>query len=367
MKHQCFTCGFCGSSLTTLYYFKGYSNLWASDLTDPKPFSFLSCSHCGYTKNLDYKNPDFASIDYSNHTLSLQSDFREIVLAKKITSYAKDLYRDDHPIAVVEIGPGKRLGFLHQIIEHLMPLVAYGVDPIYRNYRNYSSMRRNSVATFLFFSASLSYVRLPTLAHRIVIFRNSIEYYSPQDLQLLFTELFTQDSLLIIELTVLDIGRKGSSHTYSECRNFFSLDVLQAVLKKSCLTVIPIETTYLHGDGRVLWIARVIPDWCLPKLTIFATVSDLVQALGNLKLMNKAVMWGAGGRNVMSLVNEMSPYVHHFTDADACRRDIRLPATLGFVDPRAVSPNDVVICLNHRHLESIRASIPDANVFLFLD
>jgi hypothetical protein len=364
MKEQHSPCSFCGSTATTLHHFNGFLNLWASNLTDPRPYAFQNCGQCGYTKNLDYEDPDFASIDYSNHTLSLDADFREILLAEKMTAYAKNLFQDDHPLVAVEIGPGNRLGFLRQLIDGLMLEMAYAVDPIYRNH---SSRSGYSFANAPFLIPSLREVSLPPLAHRIIIFRNSIEYYSPQALGSLFAEVFVQDSLLLVELTVLDVGKKGSLHTYSECRNFFSVDTLQAVLKDCGLSVIPMETTYLHGDGRVLWLARVIPDQSLPKLTIFTTVADLVQALSKLELNNKVVMWGAGGRNIMAIVNEMRPFVHHFTDVDIQRKDIELPPGVTSIDSGSIASNDIVICLNHRHLDSIRASIPDANVFLFLD
>ncbi|MEB3316912.1 MAG: hypothetical protein VKO39_02035 [Cyanobacteriota bacterium] len=281
-----------------------------------------------------------------------------------MTAYAKALYQDGHPMVALEIGPGNRLGFLRQLIDGLKMEVAYGVDPIYGNHSSRSS---HSPATALYLIPRLCDVSLPPLAHRIVVFRNSIEYYSPETLKSLFAEVFALDSLLIAELTVLDMGKKGSLHTYSECRNFFAVNTLQSMLKDCGLAVIPMETTYLHGDGRVLWLARVIPDQCLPKLTIFTTVAVLVQALSKRESENKIVMWGAGGRNIMALVNEMSPYVHHFTDADLRRKDIKLPAGLSSIDPGSISTNDIVICLNHRHLDSIRASIPDAHVFLFLD
>lgn len=357
-----FKCSICGKVSSSYWEAAGFPNLWARELLKVETYRFARCSYCQYSENLDYKEIDFASEGYSNATLSLEADDREKVLAHKIYLSSQKFF-DVFSLFVchVEIGSGQRLGLLKQLRELDTTSLICAIDPTYTLDLD-PDVQRSEVNFF----NSVSDFSLPEGHGCSLIFRNSLEYHSPQMLNEIFQKLFLNGGIISFELTNIDLAVQGFSHSYTECRSFYTSNNVYQLLETCGLNVFPVETTQIHGDGRIMSIAHVLSGKQSRNLKSFTTLYALINYLDLLQISQPtdSVLFGLGGRNVMALFNDLKGKINLIYESDPVRRSIKLPSKVTLVNINDINSNMILILLNSRYLLQAQKLFPDNPIVL---
>lgn len=359
-----YKCSICGQQYSSYWTADGFPNLWARELIKPKTYRFARCDFCQYCENLDYENIDFASEGYSNSTLSLEADDREKVLAGRIYSSSQEFF-DVFSLSSchIEIGSGQRLGLLKQLRGMVTTPLIYAIDPIYMLDPD-PELQRSGVNLF----KSVADVCVPERHGCSLIFRNSLEYHSPQILKEIFERFFLNGGMISFELTNIDLAVQGFSHSYTECQCFYSVNNIYQLLQACGLHVFPVETVQIHGDSRILSIAHVQTAKQSKNLKYFSSLEDLTNYLDLLQNAQPtvSVLFGLGGRNIMGLLNDLKEKIDLIYDSDPTRRLVTLPRPLRVTSRNEISSNMVIILLNSRFLLQAQRLFPDNHIVVLV-
>lgn len=355
-------CPVCSSSKTDDFDVEGFVNLWSSDLSCSSGFKFLRCLDCGYVWNADYGGFSFVPDSYDNFTPVSNSDSSEKLLARKIFHSLIALNKTSRHLNIAEVGSGKRLGMLRELSELLPDASVYAVDPVLQEQRLYVSDTK-----YISLARDVLDIDFPLQSVNVLVFRNSLEYFSPSDLATIFARFFKEGGMLVAEMTSLDVSMQGYCHVFSEYLNFYKPQHLFGILSKCGIKSIPIQSSSLHGDDRILLYINVLPASEASKTLLFGSVFDLILSLekhaadSNLK----TVMYGAGGRNIMALVNHFENKVDAVYDSDPRRSSSVLPFSIPFVDRGSVKISSPIVLLNSSFLSAARYLFPE-NLFFVL-
>lgn len=355
-------CPVCSSSSLDCFNVKGFANLWSSDLSRPSVFRLLKCEHCDYVWNADYGDFSFAPDSYDNFTLVSNSDSGEKLLARRIALSWSALSKTSRDLNVIEIGCGKRLGMLRELSKLLPDASFYAVDPVLQGQQiRVSDEKRISLAS------DLSDIYFSHQSASILAFRNSLEYFTPSELASIFARFFKDGGMLIAEITSIDVSTQGYCHVFAEYFNFYKEKHLLAILTKCGFTSIPIETNFVHGEDRIFLIINVLPASQAAKTLLFGSVFDLISSLEKHVFDSElqTVMYAAGGRNIMSILNHFENRVDAVYDSDSRRSSSVLPFSLPFIDKDSVKSSSPIVLLNSSFLPAARNLFPE-NLFFVL-
>ena len=347
-KSRISNCNICDSDVFEYANFRGVDCIYTRNLSKERIYKFKICKKCSYTINLDHKQIDFAEVEYDNYTKSLKADRREITFSKVIVDYMQEKDFLNESINFVEIGSGYRLGFLLELKKNYPNSNFFAIDPIFKNIKNNQSIR-NSIKTY----SSIDEIILNKKSYTVLILRNSLEYFYPEDFSGLIKKFYKYGGLIWTELTKISHEKMGSSFCYSEYSNFYSQESIKRLFEKNNLYFNPIFKTFIYGDYRDIILGEINCKFKTKNVFEFDNLSDLVNyCLKNHDL--KYVMWGLGGRNLMTLLNELKRIVYKVVDSDPKRVGVEIPLIGKVKEISNIKREDHIICLNNRFLSQIK-------------
>ena len=355
-------CQICSSRLIRQIDVKGFSNLWSDNLSSYSIFTFFACDNCGFIWNSDYGDFSFTPTSYDNYTAISDSDQKEQLLARKIgESVSYTLQSPTHDLNIIEVGSGKRLGMLKELSTLLPNADIFAVDPVLSEQRVYLSANK-----FISTSSDLFDLKVPPESFSILVFRNSLEYFSPADLKEAFNKFFNYGGLLVAELTNIDIAKQGFCHLYSECLNFYKLPHIFSLLGDCALSSLPLETAIMHGAERTLSVIKIFSNKEKRNTFVFRSLENLLSSLEKCVATNNSasIMYAAGGRNIMGVLNHLEGKVEGVYDSDAARKTSLLPFALQFVERASIPSSYNIVLLNSSFLSYVRELFPDNPIFV---
>ena len=352
-------CLICDGSNFQFLDFNGVDCIYTRKISKQKRFKFKICKNCSYTINLKYQKLDFAEMDYDNFTTALEADKREIIYSKFIINFILEKTSVLERINFIEIGSGFRLGLLNELSKTFQNSNFFAIDPIFKNIKA-NKFKSNSLKTL----KSVDEINLDKKSWTVLLLRNSLEYIYPSGFRSLLKKVFYNGGLFWTEFTQIAYEKMGSSFFYSECNNFYSKKSIKLLFDKSNFNMTPIFETFLYGDYRDLIFAEIKPKMQSENIYEFENLYDLVNHCLNNK--NKHyVMWGLGGRNMMTLLNELRNIVFKVVDSDPKRIGIDIPYIGKVKDTLSLTKEESIICLNNRFINEIR-KIYSANKILII-
>jgi len=355
-------CPICSSTNSKRISVRGYENLWSKDLSHESLFNFLHCQDCGFCWNNDYGKLIFSPESYDNYTPVSDASQAEKLLAQKVSSLIPSLELSARSsLNFIEVGSGKRLGMLRELLSLHQDASFFAVDPILTN-QSLSIEPQKCI----FLIKDLFDIELPPESFNIFVFRNSLEYISPTMLRQIFNTFLGCGGLVITELSSINMNRQGVCHVFSECLNFYMPSHILSILNDCRLKSLPLETSILHGPDRILSILRVFSFQEAGNTLLFNSIRDLVDCLDEHLSFPEfnAIMFGAGGRNIMALLNHFHDRIHGVYDSDPQRRSSILPRSWQFIDHGAIPGSWGIILLNSSFLSSARQLFPDNLIFI---
>jgi hypothetical protein len=360
-RHDPSSCPLCNGRDLECHGFEGTAVLQAAERGAVEKFRFATCSNCSFAWNLDYKNPDFDACEYDNSSDDHKASIHDQALANEIEHLIQSApcFAGRKP-RIVEIGCGRRYGLLARLGEN-PDFEIIGIDPIYQSYQPESP-------TAIRFADSLEGVR-DTITEdarpTVLIARNSLEYFMPDQLRSLFRSLFPVGGGFLLELTELRRETHGSIFHYTECSSFYRPSCLQRLLEAESLTVELKRTTHIHGDCRTEVMGSVTrhePHATTESpILMFSDVNDLSQHLNEDRGTGRVVMWGAGGRNLMFSFNEGHESIDLLVDHNASKHGA-LPGGTEVTGPDSIRTGDRVVVLNSRWLSDVRAYLEERDL-----
>lgn len=356
------TCQICGSALVRQIDVKGCSNLWSNDLSDYLVFKFFVCQKCGFIHNSDYGNFSFTPKSYDNYTAISDCDQKEQLLARKISnSVSYMLSSCSRNLNIIEVGSGKRLGMLKELSTLLPHSAIFAVDPVLGEQRLFLSPNK-----FISTSSSLLDLEVSPGSFSVLVFRNSLEYFSPADLKRVCKLFFNNGGLLVTELTSIDIPTQGFCHLYTECLSFYKPHHISRLLHDCALSSLSLETSTLHGDDRTLSLIKIFSKEEEENIFLHDSLKSLISSLEKSVANNnsKSIMYAAGGRNIMGLLNHLEGVIDGVYDSDVARKSSILPFSLQFVEKASISTSWNIVLLNSSFLTYVRGLFPDNPIFV---
>ncbi len=355
-------CQVCASASINAINVKGLRNLWSDDLSQSSLFQFLICENCGFVWNADYGEFSFTPKSYDNYTPISDSDQEEKILALKIRQAFFSLEKSLTPVLnIIEVGSGRRLGMLKELSSLFPDSSFFAVDPILNGQQFFVSPSRSiSLLKNLFDIPSAGE------SFNVLIFRNSLEYFPPSELKKVFNTFFQNEGLLVSELTSIDIARQGYCHAYSECLNFYRPSHISRIMSECNIKSMPLESSLMHGADRMLSITRILSPADSSKTFLYDSVYDLIPSLQKHSLKGNplTVMYAAGGRNIMAILNHFDGIVDAVFDSDPRRKSSTLPFSLCFVERDSIPSSANIVLLNSSFLASARKVFPDNLIFV---
>ena len=356
------TCQVCGSGLVRQINVKGFSNLWSNDLSHNSIFKFFICESCGFIHNSDYGDFSFTSKSYDNYTAVSDSDLKERLLARKISESVSCMLKSySRSLNIIEVGSGKRLGMLKELSTLLPNSDIFAVDPVLGD-QLFVMSANTSIST----ASNLFALEVSPSSLAILIFRNSLEYFSPADLRKAFNLFYSNGGLLLTEFTSIDIPKQGYAHLYSECLNFYQASHISSILNDCALSSLPLEASKIHGSDRTLSLIKIFSNEEMKNTFLCRSLKSLISSLKRSVAINnsKSIMYGAGGRNIMALLNHLDGMIDGFYDSDLTRSSALLPFSLQFVDKASVARSCNIVLLNSSFLPCVREIFPENPIFV---
>lgn len=357
------TCPLCSSSSVNAFNVNGFANLWSNNLSSFSKFKFLYCEDCGFVWNADYGEFSFKPQSYDNFTPVSNSDLAEKLLAQRIFLSISALKKYSPSLNIIEVGSGKRLGMLKELSVLLPQAAIFAVDPILQEQHFYVSDDK-----YISLSLDLFNISIPPECFNVLVFRNSLEYFSPFDLKKIFNTFFQNGGLLVAELTLINISRQGYCHAFSECLNFYRPEHVSTILSWCNMKSISVESTLLHGADRVLSVINILSPAEAPNTLLFNSVFDLISSLEEhvVNSRTQTVMYAAGGRNIMGLLNHFKDRIDAIYDSDSHRKTSVLPFSLSFIERSCVKSSFNIVLLNSSFLTSARELFPENLLFVLI-
>lgn len=355
-------CPICASVNSESIPVRGFENLWSIDLSRESLYTFMHCNSCDFFWNADYSKLVFTPENYDNYTSASHPDLPERLLAQKISSLVPSFELEpSSPLNFIEVGSGKRLGLLSGLLRLFDDATFFAVDPVLTS----QSLTVNSQKT-IFIKKDVSEIVLSSISFNILIFRNSAEYFSPLHLKEVFSVFLRNGGLLVTELTSINMNTQGTCHVFSEYLNIYRPSHIHRFLDECQLKSLPLETSVMHGPDRVLSIIRVLSLGEAQSTLLFDSLYDLIDCLDDhLSLPGfDAIMYGAGGRNIMALLNHFQARIHGVFDSDPRRRSSALPEPWNFMDHEAIPESWGIVLLNSSFLDSARRFFPGNLIFV---
>jgi len=359
-------CSACNSSDLNKFSHYGIDLIYTRVAQKKKNYNFYICSKCGYMENRDYKKTDLKKLKYDNYTFSSKYDSRDLYLKELIINliqneFVKDEYQN---IVFIEYGPGKRLNLLLELEKCFPNCNFYAIDPLYsKNLIN--QIKASNTNSNINYIEDIKKLKIEKAIKKIFIARNSLEFTNPNQLREIIKSYFVEDCLIISEINTPNILNSGSIYLFTECLAFYNKKSLSEMFKQEGLYLDVIFSTKLYSDSREFFIAKLIKNSKYKNIREFRSIFELVSYCDSQSSNSNFVMWGAGGRNIMFILNEGRNLINKVVDIDSIRIGVVIP-DFGKISPISdIEDKDVIVCLNSRFLTKIRESKPN-NIILLL-
>ena len=122
----------------------------------------------------------------------------------------------------------------------------------------------------------------------------------------------------------------------------------------------------MHGADRVLSFTQLLAPLQASKTVLCQSVSHLIDSLKKYSFSDNSltVMYAAGGRNIMGLLNHFNGIVDAVFDSDLRRNSSTLPWALSFIEKDSIDVSCSLVLLNSSFLASARKLFPDNLIFV---
>lgn len=352
-------CDACGSSDHRSYSYRGASNLMAdfSHTAYGENYFFLMCSACGLgiNESFDSTTAESGGSPYYNPTLWLDEGPWDWVVLEALRAGLKiqaNNYPQSGPGRALEIGSGARLKLI-DMTSSVLGMQACAVDRVYENADLVNRLQGDLAVSLLDSFEALP----PDFRARLVIARNSLEYFSVTELRNLLGHLLKHPALLMVEFTPFpDADIHGSLTAFTEYRTFLSVQSLESILNAIGIDNHRLFHYRLEGDLREVVVVNCMGTNSPHGVVRCRTVKEFTRVLREASRLQRIVLWGSGGRSLMFMLNEGRGLVDSVVDTDPLRRGITLPDGIPIATPDSLRPGDVVAFFNPRAWSEIMGS-----------